>query len=135
VNVGPVVEFFLSKRQDMKILIVDDSTINNILLESILSEKGYEIYSTLNGNTALEKIEDIQPDLVLLDIMMPEVNGFDVLRKMRTNNIDIPVIIISAYDSDKFKKLSRSLGASAYILKPINGEVLVKNIEKVTVMK
>lgn len=119
----------------MKILIVDDSTINNILLESILSEKGYEIYSTLNGNTALEKIEDIQPDLVLLDIMMPEVNGFDVLRKMRTNNIVIPVIIISAYDSDKFKKLSRSLGASAYILKPINGEVLVKNIEKVTVMK
>ncbi|SRR6056297_1466861 len=115
----------------MKILIIDDSTINNILLENILSERGYEIYSILNGNSAIDKIEEVQPDLILLDIMMPEVSGFDVLRKLKENEIQVPVIIISAYDSDKFKKLSKTLGAESYILKPVEADFLVSQIQKV----
>ena len=114
----------------MKILIIDDSTINNIFMQSILEEEGYETKSALDGYEAFRKIEEFQPDLIILDIMMPEISGFDVLEKLSHNQIFIPVIAISAYKDKKYEKRAISMGASSYLHKPIKSDDLFKTIEE-----
>ena len=114
----------------MKILIVDDSTINNILIQSILEDKGYETTAVLDGHEAFRKIDQYNPELIILDIMMPEISGFDVLKRLRNMDYSIPVIALSAYKDKKYEKHALSLGASAYLHKPVNPEVLFNTIEK-----
>ena len=113
----------------MKILIVDDSTINNMLLQDILEAEGYEVYSALNGKEALQVLETHSPGMILLDLMMPEINGFDLLKKLRKEKLNIPVIVISAYSSDDYIKKAKELGALDYMLKPVKGVELIKRIE------
>ncbi len=114
----------------MKILVVDDSTINNILLQDFLESHKYEVHTSLDGREALTLIDTIKPDLILLDIMMPGISGFDVLNNMKQNDIKIPAIIISAYNNKEKKDLALSLGACDYIVKPINFDILLKLVNK-----
>ncbi|TLM98036.1 response regulator, partial [bacterium] len=81
-----------------KILIVDDEPFNVDYLEQELEESDFEIISAANGREALEKVQTEVPDLILLDIMMPVMDGFEVLTRLGSNPItrDIPVIVISA---------------------------------------
>ena len=102
-----------------KILIADDEKEIRSLLRLYLEKEGYIIEEAADGKETLEKLADREITLCLLDIMMPEVDGFHVLQQLRKTS-DIPVIIISARDTDPEKILGLDLGADDYIVKPFN---------------
>ncbi|MCB2195050.1 MAG: response regulator [Bacteroidetes bacterium] len=115
----------------MKILVVDDSTINNILLQNYLEENNFEVVTALNGPDALEIIRKEPIDLVLLDVMMPEFSGFDFLKHLKTYNLSVPVIIITANADVEYKDKSFELGAKDYLNKPIQFIELKDKINRV----
>ncbi len=100
-----------------KILIADDEAEIRNVLHLYLEIDGYEVVEAENGLEALEKMKREQPDLVILDIMMPGLDGYRVLRNIREQN-NIPVIMLSAKDADADKILGLDLGADDYITKP-----------------
>lgn len=111
------------------ILIIDDSRDNLHLLSRILSDQGYKVRSTLCGELALKVAQATQPDLILLDILMPKLNGFEVCCELKKDERtkDIPVIFISALHEAIDKVKAFSLGGVDYITKPIQvAEVLVR---------
>jgi len=114
------------------ILVVDDSTTNVVLLDAILSEKGYKIIKALSAMEAYACIEKSLPNLILLDLLMPQINGFDFLKKVkadvRTQNI--PVIVISAVTNPDDIRLTKNLGAAEFVEKPINIQNLKEMVEK-----
>jgi CheY-like chemotaxis protein len=113
----------------MKVLIIDDSTINNILLQSILEDEGYQTSFVLDGKEAFNIIGEFKPDVILLDIMMPGMSGFDVLKKMNNIGYNIPVIALSAYKNEKYERQAISLGAHTYLTKPVKSKKLFRAIE------
>ncbi len=102
-----------------KILIADDEPEIRDLLRLYLENEKYEVIEAVNGMDALRLMDDEKPDLVMLDIMMPQMDGYQVLKHIREDN-NVPVIIISAKDEDSEKILGLNLGADDYIAKPFN---------------
>lgn len=100
-----------------KILIADDETEIRDVLHLYLEKDGYEVVEAEDGVEAMEKLRKENPDLVILDIMMPGLDGYRVLRNIRENN-NIPIIMLSAKDTDADKILGLDLGADDYITKP-----------------
>ena len=112
------------------IVIVDDKPENIRLLAGILSEKGYRIRPATNGQQALTTIEKEAPDLILLDIMMPGLNGYEVCRilKNKQNARDIPIIFISALDETGNKVEAFTSGGVDYICKPFQPEEVLARV-------
>ena len=112
------------------IVIVDDKPENIRLLAGILSEKGYRIRPAANGQQALTTIEKEAPDLILLDIMMPGLNGYEVCRILKNsrNAMDIPVIFISALDEIGDKVEAFASGGVDYICKPFQTEEVLARV-------
>ena len=115
----------------MKILVVDDSTINNILLQNLLEENGFEVISALNGYDALEILNKNKIGIILLDIMMPKFSGFDFLKQLMVRKIKVPVIAISANSDYEYKKKSLEMGAKDFITKPIQLNSLIRKIKEI----
>jgi len=107
--------------QKMKILIVDDEPMNIALLANALKDS-YEICTAQNGHDAISRVKEESPDLLLLDIMMPEMDGFQVCRIIRAEGAyaDTPVIFVTALDSPEGEGEGLELGAVDYITKPVN---------------
>jgi len=105
----------------MKILIVDDEPGNVALLANAL-KGNYEILTANNGYEAISVVREQRPDLVLLDVMMPEMDGFEVYRLMRSDasSADMPIIFVTAMDSREGEERGLELGAVDYITKPVN---------------
>ncbi len=116
-----------------KILVVDDSSVNNFLLENVLEEKGYTLQIAYNGKEALQFIENEPPDLVLLDIMMPGIDGYEILQKMNANSKTrgIPVIMVTSKSEESDRTKALEIGAIDYVMKPIDIEELLEKIEDV----
>ncbi|MBN2273375.1 MAG: response regulator [Bacteroidales bacterium] len=115
------------------ILVVDDSTTNVVLLEAILDEKGYRIETALNAKEAYSIIAKQSPDLILLDLLMPKISGFDFLAEIRNNEItkNTPVIVVSALtDEDNISRIME-MGAIDFVKKPIDLQYLVEKVESV----
>ncbi len=109
-----------------KILVVDDEDRNLRLVEAMLAPEGYEVVLAHSGQEGLEKTRDTCPDVVLLDIMMPELNGFEVLRILRQQS-NIPVIMLTAKKEVTSAVDSFHLGADDYVRKPFRkGELLAR---------
>jgi diguanylate cyclase (GGDEF) domain len=111
------------------ILIIDDNPENLRLLSRMLIRRGYEVRQALNGAIALRAIEIQRPDIVLLDIMMPQINGYEVCKSIKDNpeTAQIPVIFLSALDEVQNKLKGFAVGAADYITKPFQfDEVLVR---------
>ncbi|WP_204105307.1 MULTISPECIES: adenylate/guanylate cyclase domain-containing protein [Spirulina sp. CCY15215] len=111
------------------ILVVDDTPANLRLLVTMLKQQGYEVRPTLNGNIALSAARAIIPDLVLLDIMMPEIDGYEVCRRLKADDRtkDVPVIFLSALDDARDKVKAFEVGGVDYITKPFQkAEVLAR---------
>lgn len=104
---------------NQNILIAEDDADIVELLSLYLTGEGYTVFSAENGLQALEITESAKIDLAILDIMMPEMNGYDVLRRIR-ENYNFPVIILSAKELDTDRILGLNLGADAYLTKPFN---------------
>jgi len=113
-----------------KVLIVDDEAIMISVLQRHVSNAGYEHISASNGQEALEKIEREHPDLVLLDLMMPGMNGFQTCRKIRENENTkkLPVIIVTALRSESDSGAAGASGANEFIVKPVDGTHLAQRL-------
>ncbi len=113
------------------ILVVDDTPDNLRLLSAMLSEQGYKVRKALNGKTALNTIYQVPPDLILLDINMPSINGYEVCKNLKADvkTKDIPVIFISALDDVLDKVKAFEVGGVDYITKPFQAEEVIARIE------
>lgn len=111
-----------------KILLVDDEESIHLLYREELEEEGYEVHSALSGEEALDKLHIISPDLVILDINMPGMNGIDVLRRMKEMHPNMPIILCSAYQ--EFKQDLASWASDDYIVKSANLEELKASVQK-----
>lgn len=110
----------------MRLLLVEDDTEISEMLKVFLESESYEVVTSMNGEDACQKFHEETFDLVLLDIMIPRMNGIEVMRVIRSTST-IPIIIISAKDTDSDKTLGLGLGADDYITKPFSvSEVLAR---------
>jgi two-component system NtrC family sensor kinase len=121
----------LPRTNRANILVVDDTPENLRLLAGILSEKGYQVRPVPNGKLALSAAQKIPPDLVLLDIMMPEMDGYQVCQQLKASEItkDIPVIFISAINDVLDKVKAFAVGGVDFITKPFQVEEVLVRIE------
>jgi twitching motility two-component system response regulator PilG len=120
-----------SMSKNRKILVVDDSPTVRKLISGKLEKCGHEVVCAVDGVDALEKINDLKPDLVLLDITMPRMDGYQVCKLIRSNEAmkDVPVVMISGKDGFFDKVRGRMAGTSGYITKPFGPETLMKTVE------
>jgi len=123
----------IAENKDYSILVVDDSTTNVVLLEAILDEKGYKIETALNAKEAYSIIEKNTPDLILLDLLMPKISGFDFLQEIRKNSKTktTPVIVVSALTDEENIERIMNMGAVDFVKKPIDLQYLVEKVESV----
>lgn len=114
-----------------KILVIDDEPGNVALLEDILGHQGYQVISAPGGMEGLEILEDLTPDLVLLDLMMPNINGYEVCREMRRLFPPevLPILILTAKSQSGGLEEAFAAGANDYITKPILGKELLARLE------
>jgi len=116
-----------------KILIADDEQSIVVPLEFLMEQKGYEVVAAYNGEEAIEKIISFNPDLILLDIMLPIIDGFEVCQMIRSNPIwkDIKVIFVSAMGREVDIAKGLALGADAYITKPFANAEIIQKVREV----
>ena len=109
------------------VLAVDDIPLNLLLVQKMLSRFNFKLKTAANGQQALESIEAQKPDLLLLDLMMPIMDGFEVIRRLRANpaTADIQIVILSALNSNEDVVKGFNLGANDFIMKPIIMEKLL----------
>jgi len=112
----------------MRLLVVEDEKYLNKTLTERLSKIGYTVDSCFDGEEALYYIENTQYDGVILDVMMPKINGFDVLRTIRDKKILTPVLLLTAKDSDEDIITGLDIGANDYLTKPFSFDVLCARI-------
>lgn len=103
-----------------RILVVDDEVEVCNVLEEFLTEKGFNVYTALDGPTALHKVKEVRPHVVLLDIIMPGMGGMDVLKEIKQINPTIGVIMTTAVRDHELAKKTLELGAYDYITKPVD---------------
>ena len=116
-----------------RVLIVDDDKVIQQLLEVNLELEGYEIAKASDGEEALQQVEAFRPELVLLDVMMPKMDGREVCRRIKSNadTKGIPVIFLSARAQEMDVSSGLELGASAYVTKPFDPVDLIETVQKV----
>ncbi len=112
------------------VLVVDDERTLVKALSFNLEKEGFRVEQAYNGEEALQKVFDLKPDLVVLDLMLPELDGFEVCRRIR-KKIDIPIIMLTARSEDIDKVLGLELGADDYLTKPFNSRELVARIKAI----
>ena len=117
------------------ILVVDDNEDIRNLLSLVLQKEGYEVFLAPNGSEALEIVKNNRLDLVLLDVMMPELSGLEVLRSIRENKdnkiCSIPVMMITAASTVSDIDAAVEIGASSYIIKPFRNENLIAKVSAI----
>jgi DNA-binding response OmpR family regulator len=114
-----------------KILIVDDDEQATTLLEKVLAIKGHVATSVNESSETMQVANSITPDLILLDLMMPEPNGFEVCKMLRAdpNYSEIPIVIFSAMDDSESKEAAFAAGANDYLTKPVRMDDLAQTIQ------
>ena len=115
-----------------KILVADDNQLSRELIREVLEDPGQKVLEAENGEEAIECILNEKPDIVLLDIQMPILNGYDVLRRIRSDPTisRIPVVALTAYAMKQDREKALASGFNAYITKPIDGASLRIRIKK-----
>jgi len=118
---------------DQNILVVDDYEPVRELLQGCLTHVGYRVTSASDGRSALRAITDIRPDLVLLDVRMPDVSGWDVLSLVRKSprHQDLPVVMLTGIADDASQAYGWQLGCTCYLTKPIDLEDLLLMVRQV----
>ncbi len=121
-----------SPKLGKRVLIVDDEPHILRTLEDLLVAEGYIIYKASDGKKAIEQAEAMLPDLIVLDVMMPKMDGFEVLKRLKKSNktMDIPIIMLTVKSTTQDVEQGIRLYAEKYISKPFNSEFLIQEIEK-----
>lgn len=114
-----------------KIMVVDDSPTERAYLDSLLKKKGFEVLLVESGETAIERAKSDKPDLILMDVVMPGLNGFQATRAITRDEATkhIPVIICTTKDQETDKIWGLRQGAKDYVTKPINEGDLIEKIK------
>jgi twitching motility two-component system response regulator PilH len=117
-----------------KVLVVDDSWTDLTLIASPLREGGFEVVTAVDGDEALEKVLQEHPQCILLDIVLPKQNGFQVCRRLKQmdESRHIPIILISGKNTPLDKRWGLQQGADAYITKPFSREELLTSVRSLT---
>lgn len=115
-----------------QILVVDDSAPVREILSTCLAHAGYGVIEASSGREALRQIDALQPDLVLLDVQLPDLSGWDMLRLMRLSKVhrDIPVVMLTGQGDDASKAHAWQLGCACYLTKPVDLKDLVLVVHK-----
>ena len=113
---------------EKKILVVDDEKPIADILQFNLKKEGYEVHCAYDGDEAVKMAEEIKPDLVLLDIMLPNRDGMEVCREIR-KKYEMPIIMLTAKDSEIDKVLGLELGADDYVTKPFSTRELIARVK------
>lgn len=111
-----------------KILVVDDDKALNALVTSYLSENGYEAVSCYDGTEALALMDKEQFDMIISDVMMPEMDGFVLAKKIRESDKKIPILFMTALDDKPSKQLGYKLGVDDYVVKPFDCDLLMLRV-------
>ncbi len=118
------------ERRDIKVLIVEDNESSAIYLEELLSDYSSDISLCNNGRDAIDKVKLNAFDIILMDIGLPDLSGFEVVKEIRKFDIHIPIIAQTAYAQDTDKKNALDVGCNDYVTKPINSAILLDKISK-----
>ena len=118
-----------------KILVVEDEVDLCNALKMRFEANGYSVDTAFDGQQALQKVRDNPPDLIILDLMLPKIDGFKVSRILKFDEKykDIPIIMLTAKAQEKDKELGLQVGASAYIVKPFDSKDLVEKVKELTI--
>ena len=116
-----------------KVLVVDDEPNILLSLQFLLKQKGYEVRTALNGEEALKALAEMVPDLILLDVMMPKPDGYEVCQQIRATPAwaKIPVVMLTAKGRDVEKEKGMAMGADDYITKPFATQELMAKVQAI----
>ncbi|PRY65711.1 response regulator receiver protein [Vreelandella songnenensis] len=114
-----------------KVLIVDDEPNIVLSIEFLMEQAGFEVISAADGEQAIERVGTDTPDIILLDISLPGMSGFDVLEALRSRptTAQLPIIMLTAHGREVEREKGAALGASAYITKPFSTQALVEQVQ------
>lgn len=116
---------------EARVLVVDDEANIVELLAVSLKFQGFEVYTATSGTAALDRAREVRPDAVILDVMMPGMDGFGVLSRLRADGIDAPALFLTARDSVQDKVAGLTLGGDDYVTKPFSLEEVVARLRVV----
>ena len=113
------------------IMVVDDSVTVRKVTSRLLERQGYDVVTAKDGQDALEKLEHIRPDVILLDVEMPRMDGFEFTRRLRQHNLlqALPIIMISSRTGEKYREMAQQLEVNDYLGKPFQEEQLLAKIQ------
>jgi two-component system chemotaxis response regulator CheY len=112
------------------VLVVDDAAFMRMMIRDILAKEGYVIHEAVNGRDAIEKYSEIRPDLVTMDITMPEMSGLDALREIRTKDPSARVLIVSAMGQQRMIVEALESGAMDFLVKPFQPTKVLETVKK-----
>lgn len=117
-----------------KILIVDDSNSMRQMIRFTLEEEGYEIEEAVNGQQGIEKLDGFQPDLIITDIHMPEMNGIEFITHTRGHSKFkfTPIIVLTTESEQQMQAEGKKAGATAWLVKPFSPDLLIETVKKVS---
>lgn len=117
------------------ILIIDDAALSRAMVRKTLNAEGYKTIEANNGKQGVEMADIHRPDCICLDVLLPELNGFEVLQKLKEEGLDIPVIMITADTQETTREKCLNLGAFAVMNKPAKAEILSQTITQAIAQK
>jgi len=117
--------------ENIKVLIVDDEASIRDLLTRTLRFEEFETHAVSNGTDAVEAVETYQPDIILLDVMLPDMNGFSVTKKIRSQGVTTPVLFLTAKDEPEHKVQGLTVGGDDYVTKPFSLAEIVARIHAI----
>jgi two-component system chemotaxis response regulator CheY len=112
------------------ILVVDDAAFMRMMIRDILVREGYVIHEAVNGRDAIEKYSEVSPDLVTMDITMPEMDGITALREIRSTNPDAKILMVSAMGQQKMIVEALEFGALDFLVKPFQPTKVLETVKK-----
>jgi two-component system chemotaxis response regulator CheY len=112
------------------VLVVDDAAFMRMMIRDILSKEGYTIHEAVNGRDAVEKYDELRPDLVTMDITMPEMSGLDALRSIRAKDDRARVLMVSAMGQQKMIVEALEAGAMDFLVKPFQPTKVLETVKK-----
>jgi two-component system OmpR family response regulator len=114
-----------------RLLLVDDEDNLRSMLEAALRHSGFEVHPAANGREALDAVPEVKPDLIVLDVMLPDLDGFDVCQRLRSTGDRTPVLFLTARDATEDKVRGLTMGGDDYLVKPFSLDELVARINAV----
>ena len=112
-----------------KILIIDDDVTALDIVDFLFEDRGFEVVRRADGISALECVGEVNPDIILIDLMMPRMNGQECVRQLRSRGLNLPIVAFTALDDPEVHQEARDAGCNLVLTKPCKPTVLLKHIE------